>query len=67
MIPINIPVITIFLQETYRNISTTNLIEKEEEVKDYGYDPTEPIDTVFNKIDHFLDLCEFISDPISDC
>ena len=56
----------IFLQEKYGKIIPTNLAQKEDEVKDFVYDPVEPIDTVFNKIDRFSDLCELVSDPISD-
>ena len=54
----NIPVIMTFLQETNRKISPTNLIEKEDTMKDFVYNPAEPIDTVFNKIDCFSDVCE---------
>ena len=55
-----------FLQETYGKISPTNLMEKEDEMKDFVYNPVEPIDTGFNKIDRFSDLCELASDPILD-
>jgi len=41
-------------------------MEKEDEVKDFVYDSVKPIDTVFNKIDRFSDLCKLVSDPISN-
>ena len=66
MIPTNIPVIVTFLQETYRKIIPTNLIKKEDKVKNFVYDPVEPIDTVSNKIDRFPDIYELVSDLISD-
>ena len=66
MIPSDIPAILAFLQNTYGKISPTHLMEKEDELKDFIYDPTQPIDVIFNNIDRFSNLCELVGDPISD-
>jgi hypothetical protein len=66
MIPSNIPAIFSFLQANYGKISPNQLMEKEDTLKDVIYDVSEPIDSVFNKVDRFSDLCELIQDPISD-
>ena len=41
-------------------------MEKEDSLKEINYDTSEPIDSVFNKVDRFVDLCELIKDPLSD-
>lgn len=41
-------------------------MEKEEELKDFIYNSTQPIDVIFNNIDRFANVCELVEDPISD-
>jgi hypothetical protein len=60
MVPSNIPAIFSFLQANYGKISPNQLMEKEDALKDVIYDVSEPIDSVFNKVDRFSDLCELI-------
>jgi uncharacterized phage-associated protein len=66
MIPSDIPAILAFLQNTYGKISPTHLMEKEDELKDFIYNPTQPINVIFNNIDRFSNLCKLVGDPISD-
>ena len=66
MIPTNIPAIFEFLQANYGKISPNLLMEIEDALKDQIYDTTEPIDSIFNKVDRFADLCGLIKDPLSD-
>ena len=47
-------------------MNPTHLMEKEDELKDFIYDPTQPIDVIFNSIDRFSNLCKLVKDPISD-
>ena len=46
-----------FLKTTYGNMTTGQLKSKEAEVDDMLYDPSTTVDSVFNKIDDFQDLC----------
>ena len=57
-----IPEIFIFLQETYGHITEEELVEKEDALCQYVYDPHLPVDKVFTKITLFHDLC-----TISNC
>ena len=66
MILTNIPAIFEFLQANYGKIRPKLLTEKEDALKDQIYDTSEPIDSVFNKVDRFVNLCELIKDPLSD-
>jgi hypothetical protein len=66
MIPSNIPAIFSFLQANYGKISPNQLMLKEDMLKDVIYDVSEPIDSVFNKLDLFSDVYELIQDPLSD-
>ena len=54
------------LTRDVRKYKSYKLNGKEDEVKDFVYNPTEPIDTDFNKTDRFFGVCELVSDPISD-
>ena len=65
-IPNNIPAILIFLQTTYDRISPVELMQKEDDLKYFFYNPSKPIDTLFNHIDRLANLCELFQDPISD-
>ena len=62
----NIPTIFEFLQTNYGKINQNLLMEIEDALKDQIYDMSEPIDSVFNKVDQFADLCELVKDPLSD-
>ena len=41
-------------------------MQKEDDSKDFIYNPTQPIDTNFNTVDRFSNLCKLVLDPISD-
>ena len=41
-------------------------MQKEDDLKDFIYDPSQPIDTIFNHVDRFENICEFILGPILD-
>ena len=62
----NIPTIFEYLQANYGKISPNLLMEKEDALKDQIYDTTDPIDSVFNKVDQFSDLCKLIKGPLLD-
>ena len=57
MIQDPIPNIISFLQETFGQITPQELADREEEIKNFAYDPTKPVDVVFNKITQYRDLC----------
>ena len=51
------PEILDFLQSNYGWITKEQLVKKEDEVKNFDYDPHTPVDKVFNKITLLQDLC----------
>ena len=55
---INLPIHSImqYLTRTYGKISEEHYMSMEDEIKELVYDPSLPVDTVFNKIDFFVDL-----------
>ena len=57
MINESIPEIFTFLQETYGRITEKELVEKEDALRQYVYDPHLPVDKVFTKITLFHNLC----------
>ena len=57
MINYTIPDIITYFQTNYGQIIEQELNDKEDIVKLTIYDPTLPIDTVFNQIKAFQDLC----------
>ena len=57
MIHETIPEIFKYLQTTYGRITIQELSDKEDQLKNMTYDPQTPVDTVFNKLNWFQDLC----------
>ena len=41
-------------------------MQKEDDLKDFIYDPSQPVKTICNHADRFVNLCELVQDPISD-
>ena len=66
MTPTNISAIFESLQENYGIISPNLSIEKEDVLKDRTYDAMEPINSVFNKLERFSNLCKLITEALSD-
>ena len=66
MINESIPEIFQYLQENYGQITEEQLIEKEDEVHQYIYDPQLPVDKVFSKITLFQDLCIITNNDHTD-
>ena len=62
----SIPDIFNFLTTTYGELSPSELKEREVMVDDMVYDPSENIDTVFNKIQEYQDLCTLLLNPKTD-
>ena len=60
MINESIPTIISFLQQNYGKITEQQFYEREDEIKNFRYDPQLPVDTVFIKIDKFQDMCELV-------
>ena len=66
MINDSIPAIFDYLTTNYGQITEQELSDKEDELKTLVYDPTQPVDTVFNKINWFQDLCNLCNNKKSD-
>ena len=66
MINESIPEIFSFLQETYSRITEEELVEKEDSLCQYVYDPHLPVDKVFTKITLFHDLCMITNNDKAD-
>ena len=60
MIHANIPEIFIFLRANYGQLSPQQLEERESNLDNYNYDPSTHINTVFNKIQDFQDICYLV-------
>ena len=58
MLDVLIPEIIEYLQTIYGRITEQELSDREDELKNSVYDTQTPVDTVFNKITWFQDLCE---------
>ena len=66
MLDAKIPDIIEYLQNTYGKITEQELSDREEDLKKYVYDTAEPVDTIFNKINWFQDLCELCDNSKTD-
>ena len=66
MINDSIPDIFEFLTTNYGQITEQELSDKEDEIKAISYDPSTPVDTVFNRINWFQDLCNLCNNKKSD-
>ena len=65
---INSPIqdIFTFLITTYGNLSPAQLRQREQVIDNFTYDPTQNVDTIFNKIQEFQDLCVLLSNRKTD-
>ena len=66
MLDVSIPDIIDYLQNNYGRITEQDLSDREDEIKKFVYDIQAPVDTVFNKINWFQDLCELCNNGKSD-
>ena len=57
MINETIPEIVTFLRDTYGQLSSAQLKERERDIDNMVYNPATTIDSVFNKIQDFQDMC----------
>ena len=55
-----------FLQTTYGRLTPAQLKQRETEIDNIIYDPTQNIDQVFNKIQKFQDICTLTSNARTD-
>ena len=55
-----------YLINNYGQIKREDLRTLKTELEDHIYDPILPIDVLFNKVDFFSDLTEFVEKPLSD-
>jgi hypothetical protein len=62
----SIPDIFTFLTDTYGQLSPSELKLREKIVDEMVYDPPQGIDTVFNCIQYFQDLCTLLTNPKTD-
>ena len=66
MINESIPEIFQYLQENYGQITEEQLVEKQDEIHQYIYDPQLPVDKVFSKITLFQNLCVITNNDCTD-
>lgn len=66
MVDVSIPEIIDYLQDSYGRITEQELSDREDELKRFVYDTQTPVDTVFNKITWFQDLCELCNNTKTD-
>ena len=66
VISFKIPDIMEYLVKTYGQLKPEELRHMKSEVEEYIYDPSLPIDVLFNKMDFFCDVVEFVEKSISD-
>jgi len=66
MINDSIPEIFDYLTENYGQITEQELSDKEDELKNLTYNPTTSVDSVFNKINWFQDLCNLSNNKKTD-
>ena len=57
MINESIPEIFDYLQTNYGQITAEEMVAKEDDLKNFAYDPQAPVDEVFSQISTFQDLC----------
>ena len=57
MINESIPEIFDYLQTNYGQITAEEMVAKEDDLKNFAYDPQAPVDKVFSQISTFQDLC----------
>ena len=55
-----------YLYDKYSEMTPEQMMDKEEEIKRYVFDPVQPIYTVFNAITTYKDLCELSGESITD-
>ena len=55
-----------FLQSSYGKITEQDFYQRENNLKNFNYDPETPVDIVFNKIDKFQDMCQLTGRTKSD-
>ena len=60
VISFKIPDIMDYLVKTYGQLKPEELRHMKSEVEEYIYDPALPIDVLFNKMDFFCDVAEFV-------
>ena len=61
-----IPEIITYLFEEYGELSPDELLEKEDEVKAYVYDPSQPVSVIFNEIMTLRDMYELTGATLSE-
>ena len=66
MINESIPDIFTFLQSNYGRITEEELVQKEEDLRNYDYNPQTPVDKVFNQVTLFQDLCAITNNDKTD-
>lgn len=55
-----------FLNKTEGSLTPSQLIKREMTINDLIYNPSQTVDSVFNKIQHFQDLCGIIRHKRTD-
>lgn len=66
MINKTIPEIIKFLTTRYGKVSAEEFERRSSDIKEYLYDPQEPIDTLFDKIKEFSEMCALINKGLTE-
>ena len=66
MIKDSLPDIFKYLCDTYGKVNDAQMLDREQNLSSMVYDPTQPIDNVFNEIDEFSNLADIQGMSLSD-
>ena len=55
-----------FLTSTYGQITPQELADREDALKNLTYDPSKPVDLIFNQVTKFKELCDLCSNSKTD-
>ena len=66
VVSMDIPAIMQYLIKAYGQIRPEDFCTIKNEVEEFVYDPILPIDVLFNKLEFFSDLSDFIKKPLQD-
>eukprot|EP00957_Ditylum_brightwellii_P008902 673900-Ditylum_brightwellii.AAC.4 len=61
----SIPNIIQHLLDTYDNVTPSELDQLQQQIRDIHFNPTEPVDTIFTRIEDFSDVAKIAPSPIS--
>ena len=66
MIHQSIPQIFSYLMRSYGQLSPQHLKQRENEIDNLTYDPATNVNTVFNRIQEYQEICQLVGQPLQD-